>query len=151
RARHRREEATGQRPTECMTMRPNLSTPDWTPTWSPWSSINLAQSGKNSCRREEEIVDALHSISQRKTRLANRRQRQAVTGLTVNARPNVRRRYVRNLRAALHQLRLGAGRRSGASPAVGAQPNDIVRGRLAFLKMVRGADDPMYVRYGLEF
>jgi RNA-directed DNA polymerase len=57
-----------------------------------------------------EIGDELSSVIQengfqvnpKKTRLQVKQQRQEVTGLTVNKYPNVRRRYVKQVRAILH-------------------------------------------------
>ncbi len=95
-----------------------------------------------------------------KSRLQVSWSRQEVTGLTVNEKINVRRSYVKNLRAILHnwkhrgyedtQRRYRALRR-------GRKKNDeielrrAVKGRLDYLKMIRGDDDPLYRRYMDEY
>ncbi len=101
------------------------------------------------------------SVNPKKTRYADRRMRQEVTGLTVNTRVNVRRAYVRELRGALR-----AWERDGEKLANEAfhikfsylsrrQPpvnlRAYLRGRLAYLRMVRGAQDPIYLWYAMAF
>jgi RNA-directed DNA polymerase len=48
------------------------------------------------------IEDNGFKVNPRKTRLQTRLQRQEVTGLTVNRYPNIRRRYIKQVRAILH-------------------------------------------------
>jgi S1-C subfamily serine protease len=98
-------------------------------------------------------------VNVRKVRLQARGDRQVVTGLIVNNKVNVRRDFVRNIRAILHGLEvngatiaaaklhatLGNDRR-GATPSLFAH----VRGKLDYLRMVRGADDYIYARYALQ-
>jgi RNA-directed DNA polymerase len=66
-----------------------------------------------------------------KTRIQGRNQRQEVTGITVNEKLNVNRKYVRELRAMIHHYKCGKG-----------PDNDyaIISGKLEFLKMVKGKD-----------
>ena len=45
-------------------------------------------------------------INDKKLRMQGRRGRQTVTGLVVNQKVNVDRRYIRNIRAVLHDLEL---------------------------------------------
>jgi retron-type reverse transcriptase len=90
-----------------------------------------------------------------KTWLFNRQGRQVVTGLVVNAKRNVRREWVRQLRAMIHawkvyglehaeaeyQAKYFNGQKRGGKPAPFAQ---VVRGKMEFLKMVKGVRDPVY-------
>ena len=93
-----------------------------------------------------------------KSRLQLRDCRQEVTGLTVNIFPNVRRELVRELRAMLH-----AWDRHGLQSAEQTfhdrferhahrvpdhQPpfRQVVKGKLAYIGMVRGEQDPVYVK-----
>jgi hypothetical protein len=92
-----------------------------------------------------------------KTWLFNRQARQAVTGLVVNAKRNVRREWVRQLRAMIHaweayglehaeaeyQAKYFKGQKRRGKPAPFAQ---VVRGKMEFLKMVKGIRDPVYHR-----
>jgi RNA-directed DNA polymerase len=87
--------------------------------------------------------------------LFDRQQRQVVTGLIVNAKRNVRREWVRQLRAMIHawckhglelaeaeyQAKYFRGQKRGGNPAPFAS---VVRGKMEFLKMVKGFTDPVY-------
>ena len=96
-------------------------------------------------------------INDRKVRLQRRGRRQEVTGLVVNERVNVPRRFVRQIRAMLHDWE-----RNGLAAAEGrhwrefargrnrppfkrpAAFREVVKGKLDFLAMVRGLDDTIY-------
>ena len=95
-------------------------------------------------------------INPRKVRLQTRYQRQGVTGLTVNEFPNVKREFIRQIRAMLHaweRFELEAAeevflrkyykkhRNPDKDPPSFAQ---IVKGKIEFLRMVRGTDDSFY-------
>ena len=94
-------------------------------------------------------------VNPAKQRLQLRDQHQEVTGLTVNKFPNVKRRFIRQIRAMLHAWeRFGLidaqrefrdkydrrSRREGSEPSF----RRVVRGKLDFLKMVKGEKDPIY-------
>lgn len=101
-------------------------------------------------------------INDSKIRIQGRAQRQIVTGLTVNSIPNVRRQYIRRVRAMLH-----AWRRYGHDAAQAvfstrdnkdrgphrSQPSfrRVVKGKLDFLAMVRGNSDAIYRRFISEY
>ena len=84
-----------------------------------------------------------------KTRLFNRQARQVVTGLVVNAKRNVRREWVRQLRAMIHAWskfglehaeaeyhgKFFLGQKRGGEPPPFRM---VVRGKMEFLKMVKG-------------
>lgn len=95
-------------------------------------------------------------VNSDKVRLQGRQARQEVTGLVVNRRPNVRRVFVSQLRAMLHAWEKhgyeaaqseflekydSKHRPMGASDRVFER---VIRGKLAFLKQVRGEDDNRY-------
>jgi RNA-directed DNA polymerase len=95
-------------------------------------------------------------INARKQRLQYRRCHQEVTGLTVNRFPNVPRRFVRQVRAMLHAWETHgleaaerefrevydsrARRPEGQPPSFGR----VVRGKLDYIKMVKGEGDHAY-------
>jgi len=99
-------------------------------------------------------------VNPKKVRLQTRHTRQSVTGLTVNEKPNVERARVRRLRAMLHAWeRFGleaAGHEhfarwkprpmGGAITQPGRRFRNAVYGELAYLKMVRGPSDPVFLR-----
>lgn len=99
------------------------------------------------------------NVNPAKTRIRFQRTRQEVTGLTVNERVNVRRDFVRTLRGALHHWKrygeAAANQRYLDEFAKGATGPQALRkslqGRLGFLRMVKGRDDPVYVRLALKF
>ena len=103
------------------------------------------------------------AVNERKVRLQTREFRQEVTGLTVNVFPNVQRRYVRQIRAMLHawrrfgleaaeveyRERYAGGHRG---PGRGAPSfRAVVKGKLAYLAMVRGEADPVVIKYRRQF
>ena len=81
------------------------------------------------------VSDNGFSINPKKTRVNNRGSRMEVTGLTVGEKVNVSRTYVKNLRAAIHQM-------EHYHPDAGQIRQ--VSGRLAYMGMVKGKDDPTY-------
>lgn len=101
-------------------------------------------------------------INERKLRLADQSSRMEVTGLTVNRRRNVRRRYVRQVEAMLY-----AWDAHGLSAAQSEfndkydkpfrrsrKPKDfryVVAGKLSFLLAVKGVDDSVYIRLASQF
>lgn len=109
---------------------------------------------------EREIAANGFVINARKVRLQTRHARQSVTGLNVKTFANVDRRRIRRVRAMFHawekfgidqaahhhfrQHGGAKGKSTTADPARGFR--NAVYGELAFLKMVRGADDPVFLK-----
>jgi RNA-directed DNA polymerase len=107
------------------------------------------------------ITSCGFAINPRKVRLQTRAVRQSVTGLTVNETPNVERSRVRRVRAMIHAWRKhgaeAAGRehfhryatsKKALPPEVAARAfRNALYGELAYLKMVRGADNPLFLRF----
>lgn len=93
-----------------------------------------------------------------KVHLHHNTTRQMVTGLTVNNRVNVPRAFIRNIRAMIHDWRVNgyeaAETRHHANyyshPHRSVKPplRKIIEGKLSFLKMISGVDDP--VRQNLQ-
>lgn len=106
----------------------------------------------------QEITAAGFAHNPTKLRLQSRGMRQAVTGLTVNARINVQRKRIRRLRAMLHAWEKfgleAAGQEHfaryrgarGPLKAAGVRFRHVVYGQLSFIKMVRGADDALFLK-----
>lgn len=115
---------------------------------------------------DAEVGEAVRSIiesngfqiNHSKVRIQERGTRKEVTGLVVNEAPNVKRRYVRELRAITHAIdRFGPQRaeqvfherydRGTRKP--GREPpslTTVVQGKFAYLRMVKGESDPVYRR-----
>ncbi|MBL8552293.1 MAG: TIR domain-containing protein [Hyphomonadaceae bacterium] len=106
---------------------------------------------------ERAIAAAGFSINLRKVRLQPRHVRQAVTGLTVNAAPNVERKRIRRVRAMLHAWAKFGAEAAGAEHLLkyrgahspGEQSARAFRnalyGELAYIKMVRGQEDRIFL------
>lgn len=114
---------------------------------------------------EQQILASGFVINHRKVRLQVPGVRQEVTGLTVNEFPNVRRSFVKKIRAMIHAWRkfgLIEAEKKYISNYAKSPPNiesdkldgtyykNVIYGRLAFLKMVRGEDDEVYMRLCLQ-
>jgi hypothetical protein len=99
-------------------------------------------------------------VNQKKVRVQSRHTRQTVTGLTVNTRVNVTRDRLRKVRAMIHAWEKfgleAAGRehfeKYAAKPR-GGMPKypdrafrNAVYGQLAYIKMVRGPSDALFLR-----
>ena len=124
------------------------------------SFINVYQPDSEFCRELERIItDQRFTINPTKTRLQRPGYRQVVTGLTVNERVNVPRRFWRSVRALLHSWEtLGYDAANSRfrdtyaldkayvgkkAPALA----NVLSGKILFMKMVRGADDILYQQY----
>ncbi len=101
------------------------------------------------------VADAGFALNPTKTRLLTRDGRQDVTGLTVNDKVNVRRKYIRNIRAALHvwqtkgkEIAQGIFLEKYMRPrAPNLAPPDLeehLRGKISHLSKVKGHDDSVY-------
>ena len=97
-------------------------------------------------------------INDAKVRLRTRARRQEVTGLTINAFPNVRRKFANQIRAMLHawdSYGLDAAEseywakydtKQRSPDAKLPSFRHVVKGKIEFLGMVRGKTDPIYLR-----
>jgi RNA-directed DNA polymerase len=111
-------------------------------------------------------------INEDKVRLQHKSQHQEVTGLTVNKSPNVKRKFVRQISSMLHiwdKFGLESASQkyneqyiqeleklkiSGYSPPAfkdAALFKDVLRGKINFLGMVKGKDNPTYMTYSRWF
>lgn len=123
-----------------------------------------SRDGYSRLRIGEELLNIIENngfkLNAKKIRLHGRDERQIVTGLVVNRFPNVRRNYIRQIRAMLHAWekygleaaahehhKLYASKYRGPYKDEAPLFQNVVRGKIAFLKMVRGKDDPIYIRY----
>ena len=109
------------------------------------------------------ITDQKLTVNKDKVRLQRKDYRQEVTGITVNQKPNVGRKYVKTIRAILHNWE-----KSGYSqaekiflehytPAATAiskkKPNMrlVIQGKLDYLKMVKGEDNNLLNKLLIRF
>lgn len=123
------------------------------------SSNMFAEDGK-FCKSLRNIIEQEEhfTINPDKTRLCHVGERQEVTGLTVNKQPNVTRKYIKQVRLFLHIWEakgLPEAQRffekyytpKTTRPNVGIPHiENVVAGKLLYLKMVVGKDNEMYRR-----
>ena len=83
-------------------------------------------------------------VNEQKTRTFTAKGSQVVTGLKVNEKVNVDRTYIRNLRAMLHNWDKQGLVKAAAQNLNEYQFINILKGKLDFLSMVRGKEDPVY-------
>lgn len=101
------------------------------------SNHNVYQSDGEFFKELYSIIEDCHfKVNHDKTRLQKRGSRQEVTGIIVAEKPNVNRKYLKNLRAAIHKIHFIE------------QPTmhdiNVVRGKLNFMRMVKGDNDSTY-------
>jgi RNA-directed DNA polymerase len=108
---------------------------------------------KISVGQELESLILKHGfkVNHSKTRIHGVSRSKYVTGVKVNEKRNVARRYTRQVRAMVHALvKFGpkkASREYGSKYAAGTSKNfvNVLRGKLAHLKNVKSGIDPQYV------
>jgi RNA-directed DNA polymerase len=100
-------------------------------------------------------------LNDKKTRLLNQKQRLEVTGITVNEKLNVTRKYIRNIRAMLNSVE-SLGVESAQAILEEKYPKkhfkintpkimDVLQGKLNYLKMVRGEKDPVFGKLARKY
>jgi RNA-directed DNA polymerase len=127
--------------------------------WSKYNSLTEKTTWRPGSEVRRIIKSNGFSINPEKSRMQIINQHQEVTGLTVNEFPNVKRRYVRQIRAMLHAWeKYGLARvereyydryNQQQRGPYKSKPSfkQIVKGKIEFLGMVRGQNNPIYVRY----
>jgi len=122
----------------------------------------FAENGR-FCQSLRHIVEVEEhfTINTDKTRLCHRGERQEVTGLTVNDKPNVSRQYVKQLRAMLHNWELKGHdaaqnefiKHYSPTKNVNGQHHieNIIAGKLDYMKMVKGGNDSTYRNLNKRF
>ena len=115
--------------------------------------IQLGQELKNI------IEDNGFTINEKKVWLSGRERRQEVTGITVNEFPNLPRKYTNHIRAMLHawaEYGLDAAqdhfetrydRRYRANWRRSPRFEQVVKGKIEYLGMVKGTDSLTYLRF----
>jgi RNA-directed DNA polymerase len=94
------------------------------------------------------------AINGAKTRVRRSSDRQLVTGVVVNVKPNLPRTFIRRIRTLLHACERDSVRVADSHfrECLGG-PVDILQhlaGRLAYLGMIRGPGDTLHLRYSLR-
>lgn len=130
-----------------------------------FSSMHNVYQSESEFRKElKRIISEQHfTINEKKTRLNHCSGRQEVTGLTVGAKINVARKYVKDVRAILHiweKYGINAAfatfyprYKSEKCQLHRGEPNlvNVIFGKLCYLKMVKGENDPVYTKLFSQF
>lgn len=123
------------------------------------SMHNVYQEGSDFRKEILRIItEQGFTLNEKKTRLQRTGERQEVTGLTVNATVNVTRKYVRDLRCILHvwekegygkayayfypKYKRDKGYIKKGEPVM----ENVVDGKLNYLRMVKGANNSTYLK-----
>lgn len=97
-------------------------------------------------------------INESKVRLQSKGCRQEVTGLIVNEKANVKRRYIRQIRAMLHAWRafgyVDAQKEYWEKYSPGGREtdfDDVLRGKISFVRHIKGSTAPVFLKLAGEF
>lgn len=135
------------------------------------SNHNVFQEGYSFLKEFRKIIaDEGFTLNEAKLRLQEKGQRQEVTGLVVNRKVNVCRKYIRDIGSLLyiwerygvdaayarflkHSIEWRKIDDGVSHDTVIFRPHmvETVQGRLAYLRMVRGNDDPVWSRLNDRF
>lgn len=112
------------------------------------------------------ILDIIHTegfvLNKKKTRISFSNQRQDVTGLIVNKKVNIRRDYIKKLRTELHNWELDGyiiasykffriNEKSDGNNIIIRPMQNVIEGKLSYLKMVKGNHDSTYLKLKSRF
>lgn len=104
---------------------------------------------------EAVVVRNGFEVNRSKTRLQTFSERQVVTGLKVNRKVNVDRRYIRVTKAMIHSISIdydAAVEKFKSIMGDGASPIDsVVHGRINFIGMVKGVESTVYQSLAEKF
>lgn len=110
----------------------------------------------------DTVIACGFRINDSKTRLLTKTQRQEVTGVVVNARKNVDRRFIRNIRAALYRWSKegteisqanyeSKHRKTTSQPSLPSSFENVMKGRIQHVAYVRGVKDNIYINLVRRF
>ena len=116
--------------------------------------ISYLGGGPRELTVSDEVLSAFRAarfaVNESKTRLQLRSERRMVTGLVVNMKRNVRRKRIELLRAKIYALKkhgVESAAKCWVSPtATGETFIRQLEGEMAFVKQVKGLDDPVVIR-----
>ena len=105
---------------------------------------------------DEIISSEGFQINTSKTRIKRKSRRQEVTGIIVNEKLNVRRKYLKNIRAILHNWEIYGYNAAKDKLTAGLNVNrstleKFLMGKIQYVGMVRGWDDKYYYSFKSKF
>lgn len=128
------------------------------------SNKNIYLNEKFLIDLKKVVNDQGFNINEKKTRLQSYAQRQEVTGVIVNTKPNLKRTYIKKLRAMLYNWE-NKGLKYCQNKLTIHYPNEkgfirnkvvpdfenVLQGKIQFLGMIRGKDDHYYKTFNRKF
>lgn len=126
------------------------------------AQINEAGQVEVGSRLNQIVLANGFQFNSKKVRLQAKNKRQEVTGLTVNKKPNITRKFSNQIRAIIHAIEkhgLEAAEREFLAKHTKKHRNPkspapfllrVLKGKIDFLGMVRGKFDPLYLKYLLQ-
>lgn len=125
------------------------------------SNHNVYQDGSDFITELKKIIyNENFKINEKKTRLQKKGYRQEVTGIIVNDKLNVKRKFIQELRFDIHLVErygfekaneLYKNRYKDDSLSQSKTLSKIIAGKLDYLKMVKGATDNTYLKLKHRF
>lgn len=128
------------------------------------SDHNVFQDGSKFRKKLEAIIiEEGFTLNPKKTRLQHRSQHQDVTGLVVNQKVNITRNWIKDVRAVLHiWQKYGVNAAmvalypryhadKGALHKYDPNPIVVIGGKLEYLRMIKGADNPLYIKLKTQY
>jgi RNA-directed DNA polymerase len=125
--------------------------------------ITFSSSDQLSNIQKQEVYGILaeygFAVNAKKNREQHKMQAQWVTGIKVNEKPNLDRKYIRNIRAVMHQMKKNGLEESTAKYFETTQEVSIldmekfvnvIKGRIAYLGFVKGKEDANYMKFKNE-
>ncbi len=122
----------------------------------------VASVSSNEVVLGEELVAIIHDnsfdINSNKVKYIDRSLRQEVTGITVNEFPNIKRQFILSISSALYAwekfgydaVNKDYARKLGIVESC-VSVNNILRGRIAYLKMVKGENAPLFRKLAFKY
>ncbi len=113
--------------------------------------------GASAGKKLREIIKSnWFLINEKKTRLQGRKEKQIVTGLLVNKKVNIDRRYIRKTSALIHEINKHGVEKANLIRIV-KNPDSTtpieahVFGRLLFISQIKGKTSPIYRKLAIRF
>ncbi len=122
-------------------------------------SSNAKISEEVIAKIKKVIAQNNFNVNEKKFRLQSKFRQQTVTGIKVNVKPNVDRRYIRKIRAILNDIKWNGVNKAATKHfrALQAEKGLIskfvlsIEGKIGFIGQVRGKEDLIYLKLRKEF
>ncbi|RAX51646.1 hypothetical protein CCY99_08790 [Helicobacter sp. 16-1353] len=118
------------------------------------SNINLYKKDSEFLQKIYRIINNEgFSINENKIRLQGKGYRQEVTGIIVNEKINVSKKYIKNLRALIYMLEKYGEKEANEFYYTNHAKslNMVISGKLNYLKMIKGESDSTYLKLKEKF